>query len=143
LYGTIASNIGENSSNSHNPQLSQSNYSNVNANYPQTETQLQFPSYPYPNPYSYQASGISYPPIVSDANLASMYSTSTNYNYMHQNIHQTGNTSLSKSTVLLTSTTNSTKESLVSKIQYKIALKQNILFFISYFSRIFNTSYDN
>eukprot|EP00102_Acyrthosiphon_pisum_P011644 XP_008180453.1 PREDICTED: protein lingerer-like [Acyrthosiphon pisum] len=114
VYGTTASNIGGNSSNSHNLQSSQSNYSNLNANYPQTEAQPQFPSYPYPNPYSYQPSGISYPPIVSDANLASMYFTSTYYNYMHQNIHQTGNTHLSMSPVLLTSTTNSTKESLTN-----------------------------
>jgi len=138
LYGTTASNIGGHGSNSHNPQLSKSNYSNLNTNYPQTETQPQFPCYLYPNLYSYQASEISYPPIVSNANKASM-----NYNYMHQKIHQTGNTNLSKSTVLLTSTTNSTKESLVRKSQYKIALKQKIVFLISYFSRNFNTSNNN
>ncbi|CAI6375508.1 unnamed protein product [Macrosiphum euphorbiae] len=117
LYGTSASNIGGSSSNSHNPQLSQSNYSNLNAYYPQTEAQPQFSSYPYKNPYSYQASGISYPPIVSDANVASMYSTSTNYNNMHQNINQNGNTNLSKSTDLLTSNTNSNKESLYYQFQ--------------------------
>ncbi|XP_008180897.1 protein lingerer-like [Acyrthosiphon pisum] len=115
LYGTTASNVGGNSSISHNPQSSQSHYSDLNANYPQTEAQPQFSCYPYPNPYSYQESGISYPPIVSD--LASMHTTSTNYNYIHQNIHQTGNTNLSKSTVLLNSATNSTKESLYYQSQ--------------------------
>jgi len=143
LYGTIASKISGNSTNSHIPQLAQSNYSNLNAYYPQTGAQHQFPSYSYPNPLSYQASGISYPLIVSDANLASMYTTSTNSNYIHQNLHQTGNTNLSKSSVLLTSTTNFTKESLVSKSQFKIELKQKKCIFISYFSRNFNTSNNN
>ncbi|XP_015368477.1 PREDICTED: protein lingerer isoform X3 [Diuraphis noxia] len=115
LYGTTASNIGVNSTNPHIPQLSQSNHSILNANYPQTAAQPQFPSYSYP--HSYQASGISYPPIVSAANLASMYTPSTYSNYIHQNLHQTGNTNLSKSTVSLTSTTNSTKESLYDQSQ--------------------------
>jgi len=128
LYGTTASNIGGNTTNSHIPQLSQSNDTNLNANYPQTAVPPQSLSSSYPNPYSYQASGISYPPIVSDDNLASIYTTSTNSNYMHQYLHETGNTNLSKTTVLLTSTTNSTKESLVSKIQYRIALKQKLYF---------------
>lgn len=117
MYGTTPSNIGVNSTNSHIPQLSQSNHSILNANYPQTAAQPQFPSYSYPNPaHSYQATGISYPPIASAANLASMYTPSTYSNYMHQNLHQTGgNTNnLSKSTASLTSTTNSTKDSLVS-----------------------------
>lgn len=114
MYGTAASNIGVN--NAHIPQLSQSNHSILNANYPQTAAQPPFPSYSYPNPaHSYQASGISYPPIVSAANLASMYTPSTYSNYIHQNLHQTGNTNnLTKSTASLTSTTNSTKDSLVS-----------------------------
>lgn len=89
----------------------------LNANYPQTGAQPGFPSYTYPNPaHSFQASGISYPPtIVSAANLTSMYTPSTYANYMHQNLHQTGNTNnLTKSTASLTSTTNSTKDSLVS-----------------------------
>ncbi|XP_050427101.1 protein lingerer isoform X3 [Adelges cooleyi] len=113
LYGTTTSNI--NSTNPHIPQLSQSNHSILNANYPQTAAQPPFPSYSYPNPaHSYQASGMSYPPIVSAANLASMYTPSTYSNYIHQNLHQTGNTNnLSKSTATLTSTTNSTaKDSL-------------------------------
>ena len=130
MYGTTASNIGVNSTNPHIPQLSQSNHSILNANYPQTAAQPQFPSYSYPNPHSYQASGISYPPIVSAANLASMYTPSTYSNYIHQNLHQTGNTNLSKSTVSLTSTTNSTKESLVSKSQYKNNIETKNLFFI-------------
>ncbi|KAL4088761.1 hypothetical protein QTP88_023845 [Uroleucon formosanum] len=112
FYGATASNIGLNSTNSYIPQLSQSDYSNLNVNYPQTGAQHQFPPYSYPNTYSYQASGILYIPIVSDANLASMYTTSTNSNYIHQHFHQTGNTNLSRSSVLSTSTTNSTKDSL-------------------------------
>jgi len=130
LYGTTASNIGVNSTNPHIPQLSQSNHSILNANYPQTAAQPQFPSYSYP--HSYQASGISYPPIVSAANLASMYTPSTYSNYIHQNLHQTGNSNLSKSTVSLTSTTNSTKESLVSKSQHIITLEQKNVFNIYY-----------
>lgn len=116
MYGTTASNIGVNSTNPHIPQLSQSNHSILNPNYPQTAAQPPYPSYSYPNPaHSYQASGISYPPIVSAANLASMYTPSTYSNYIHQNLHQTSNTNnLSKSTASLTSTTNSTKDSLVS-----------------------------
>lgn len=122
LYGTTASNIGVNSTNPHIPQLSQSNHSILNANYPQTAAQPGFPSYSYPNPaHSYQASGISYPPIVSAANLASMYTPSTYSNYIHQNLHQAGNSNnLSKSTASLTSTTNSTKDSLVSNIVHII-----------------------
>lgn len=118
MYGTTASNIGVNNTNPHIPQLSQSNHSILNATYPQTGAQP-FTSYTYPNPASYQASGISYPPtIVSAANLASMYTPPSTYsNYIHQNLHQTGNTNnLSKSTASLTSTTNSTKDSLVSNI---------------------------
>lgn len=113
MYGTTASNIGVNSTNPHIPQLSQTNHSILNANYPQTAAQPPFPSYSYPNPHSYQASGISYP-MVSAANLASMYTPSTYSNYMHQNLQQTGNVNnLSKSTTSSTSTTNSTKDGLV------------------------------
>ncbi|XP_050519774.1 protein lingerer isoform X2 [Daktulosphaira vitifoliae] len=120
LYGTASSNISVNNTNPHIPQLSQSNHSILNANYPQTAAQPQFPSYSYPNPaHSYQASGISYPPLVSAANLASMYTPSTYSNYIHQNLHQTGSTNnLSKSTAALTSTTNSTtKDSLYEQSQ--------------------------
>lgn len=117
MYGTTASNIGVNSTSHLIPQLSQSNHSVLNANYPQTGAQPPFTSYTYPNPASYQASGMSYPTIVSAANLASMYTPSTYSNYIHQNL-QTGNANnLSKSTASsLTSTTNSTKDSLVSII---------------------------
>lgn len=119
LYGTAASNIGVNSTNPHIPQLSQSNHSILNATYPQTGAQPPYTSYTYPNPASYQASGISYPTIVSAANLASMYTPPSTYsNYIHQNLHQTGNTNnLSKSTASLTSTTNSTKDSLYEQSQ--------------------------
>lgn len=117
MYGTSASNIGVNSTNPHIPQLSQTNHSILNANYPQTATQQPFPSYTYPNPatHSYQASGITYP-IVSAASIASMYTPSSYSNYIQQNLHQTANTNnLTKSTASsLTSTTNSTKDSLVS-----------------------------
>jgi hypothetical protein len=100
--------------------LSQSNHSILNANYPQTAAQAPFPSYTYQNPgHSYQASGMSYP-IPTASNIASMYSqpsTFSNYNNIHQNLHQTANTNnLSKSTASLTSTTNSTKDSIVSFI---------------------------
>ncbi|XP_025406617.1 protein lingerer isoform X3 [Sipha flava] len=121
LYGTTASNIGVNSANPHIPQLSQSNHSILNANYPQTAAQAPFPSYTYQNPgHSYQASGMSYP-IPTASNIASMYSqpsTFSNYNNIHQNLHQTANTNnLSKSTASLTSTTNSTKDSIYEQSQ--------------------------
>lgn len=130
MYGTTASNIGVNNTNPHIPQLSQTNHSILNANYPQTATQQPFPSYTYPNPaaHSYQASGISYPPIVSAANIASMYTPSSYSNYIQQNLHQTVNTNnLSKSTASLTSTTNSTKDSLVSNVNVKNIIKLNYL----------------